>query len=75
MLPPALGICQTFTSKSHSKHINTQAFPSSELILLGPGPLFHKILSFPAEHSLFESKVEHDAEMKNWKRGGKKTRT
>lgn len=24
MLPPALGICQTFISKSHSKHINTQ---------------------------------------------------
>lgn len=73
MLPPALGICQMFISKSHSKHINTQVFPSSELILLDPDPLCHKILSPSSWTS--ESKMEHDAEMRDWKRAGKKTCT
>lgn len=45
VLPPSLGICQAFKSKNHSKHINTQVIPSSELILLSPGLLCHNILS------------------------------
>lgn len=77
MLPPALAVCQPSKSKTHSKDIHHKAIPSSESMFLGPGPLCKqcKLLSLrswtsPACPSL--RKNEHKAEIKNWKRAGRK---